>query len=77
MHLTTQMQAEFETIRKRLDIIAKQVWIPMETKLMRLVGVTPKDVHIGYVINAEVYPYKVRLENMLCDTDCKEQAHSQ
>ena len=76
MHLTTQMQAEFETIRKRLDVISKQIWIPLEMKLMRRYRITPEDINIGQVVLAEVKPYKIRLENILCETDCKEQAHS-
>ena len=70
------MKAEFETIRKRVDFISKEVWIPLETKWMRLGRILPEDVNIGHVVNAEVYPFKVRLENMLCETDSKEQAHS-
>ena len=75
LHLTTQMQAEFETIRKRLDDISKKVWIPLEARWMRHCIIPPADVKIGHLVSVEVEPYKIRLENMLCDTDCKEQGH--
>ena len=71
------MKAEFETIRKRVDLISEEVWIPLENKWMRLGRILPEDVNISHVVNAEVSPFKVRLENMLCETDSKEQAHSQ
>ena len=77
MQLTTQMQAEMKTIRKRIDLISEQVWIPLEADVTKRVRVTFDHIQTAHVVYAELNPYKVRLENMLCDTDCKEQAHSQ
>ena len=35
-----------------------------------------KDEDIARATIAEMSPFKVRLENILCETDCKEQAYS-
>ena len=78
MELTTQMQAEMGTIRTRVDHICDQVWIPLEIELMRRGGnCTVKDEDTAHATVAELNPYKVRLENILCETDVKEKAHSQ
>ena len=77
MKLTTQMQAEIGTIRTRVDHIIDQVWVPMESGLMRRDGeCLVKNEDIAHATAAELNPYKVRLENILCETDVKEQAHS-
>ena len=74
MKLTTQMRAEIETIRKRVlqiyDVRYKIYMEPMtETTAINIKQNSP-------AIIAELNPYKVRLENLLCETDIKEQAHS-
>ena len=76
MQLTTQMHAEMGTIQTRVDHISIQVWIPLETEWMRRCKMTDEDVNIINAVNAELNPYKVRLENILCETDMKEQAQS-
>ena len=70
------MLAETETIRKRVDFITIQVWNPMETEAMRRGTYLDKDEDITRATVAELSPYKVRLENIFCETDCKEQAYS-
>ena len=75
MQLTTQMQADLKTIRSRVDLISEQFWIPLEAELTSRIKITLKHVKIAHVVYSELHPYKVRLENMLCETDIKEQAH--
>ena len=76
MQLTTQMQAEIETIRTRVDHIGDQVWIPLETEVGSSGEILPEYEEIAQEVIEELNPYKVRLENILCETDKKEQAHS-
>ena len=76
MQLTTQMQAEVETIGTRVQLINDQIWIPLRTELMKHSTFTPEDEVIGHEIIAELNPYKVRLENILCETDKKEHVRS-
>ena len=68
MRLTTQMKAEIETIRKRVDVLS--------SKLQQMVMGFDDGEHIVRATIVELKPYKVRLENILCETDIKEQAHS-
>ena len=74
MRLTPQMQAEIETMRARRVFLIDQVWVPLEKEMIRR-GWFPKDLDTIKAIIAELKPYKVRLENILCETDIKEQAH--
>ena len=77
MRLTTQMQAEFESIRIRLYLIHDQVLIPLSERLTRRdYQVLAKDRDTVHPILEELNPYKIRLENILCETDIKEQARS-
>ena len=76
MHLTTQMQAEIGTIRTRVGYIVDQVWHPLEKEMMRRGGCNAEDKSTSHSIIAELDAYKVRLENILCETDIKEQARS-
>ena len=74
MQLTNQMLAEIETIRTRVGQVYKTFVIPMEFEASQ-----PKpsfEILARHVIIAELNPCKVRLENILCETDIKEQAHS-
>ena len=66
MRLTTQMRAEMKTIRTRLAQIRA-----LELSHLK------RDYSLGggkadSIIN-ELFTYKVRLENILCETDNKEQ----
>ena len=75
MHLTDQMLAETESIRSRVDFITSKVWVPLEQEVMRRGLYFDEDEDIARATIAELSPYKVRLENILCETDCKEQAY--
>ena len=76
MQLTNQMLAETESIETRVHRIAIEILKPMlfEEALGEL-GIETRNRKIRAII-AELNPYKVRLENLLCETDIKEQAHS-
>lgn len=75
MQLTTQMQAEMKTIQSRVDFISEKFWIPLEADLTTRIKITPEHVKTAHYVYAELHPFKVRLENMLCETDVKEQVH--
>ena len=76
MELTPQMYAEVGTIEDRVEHISDRVWNPLEEEWMRCCRMTDEDVNIMNAIIAELNPYKVRLENILCETDMKEQVQS-
>ena len=77
MRLTAQMQSEIESIRTQIDLAFQQVWIPLTEELHRRgYQVLAKDKDTAHATIAELNPYKIRLENMLCETDIKEQARS-
>ena len=76
MQLTTQMLAEIEQIETRFRHVVEEYVKPMQ-----LVGLPPELLieiifRNSRFIIAELNPCKVRLENILCETDIKEQAHS-
>ena len=76
MQLTNQMLAELEKIQTRVSLVVEKF-----VKPMLLEGLQPEPsmniVNLNRrVIIAELNPCKVRLENILCETDRKEQAHS-
>ena len=66
MQLTTQMIAEINEIHTRLCHVFDKFVKPS-------IEIFNRNLH---VIIAELSPCKVRLENILCETDIKEQAHS-
>ena len=75
MQLTTQMKAEIETIGVRVHHIITEVWTPLESDMARRGKILPEYEKICHEVIEELNPYKVRLENILCETDKKEQAH--
>ena len=75
MQLTTQMRAEIETIRKRLDDIDQFLQKKMISKRVLDDEFLEATKKIDGIIS-ELNPYKIRLENILCETDSKEQVHS-
>ena len=77
MQLTNQMLAEIDEIRTRTCYIAHEIIEPMlfECSLGNELGIENIYQKIGAII-VELDTYKVRLENILCETDIKEQAHS-
>ena len=85
MQLTTQMLAEIESIQTRVECIEDEIQPVLyeavrdsyncEASLGNEPGIKTRDRKSRASI-AELNPYKVRLENILCETDIKEQAHS-
>ena len=77
MQLTTQMLAEVGSIQTRVCYIFDEIIIPMlfEASLGNELEIETRDQKIRAII-AELNPCKIRLENILCATDQKEQAHS-
>ena len=75
MQLTTEMRAEVLTFQKRVDQILKAV-MPMS---MEIAGkwIPSRNVESIRGFIAELDHFKVRLENIICETDIKEQAHLQ
>ena len=79
MQLTTQMLAEIGSIQTRVYSIANEIIKPMSSAM---IFEEPNKVEFeirdrkSRAIIAELNPYKVRLENILCETDRKERAHS-
>ena len=74
MKLTTQMRAEIETIRKRVLQIDASIYKSFMEPVTEIAAINIKQYFPGII--EELNPYKVRLENILCLTDIKEQAHS-
>ena len=74
MPLTTQVLAECERIDARVRYIRREITSPIP--FMGFSG--PTKIPIGEIpkIIAELETYKVRLGNILGDTDKKEQDHS-
>ena len=71
MKLTIQMIVEIETIRTRTGHISKKVCPFLDgTRNVKFETNELFDASIQ-----EMNTYKVRLENLLCETDKKEQAH--
>ena len=68
MRLTTQMAAEIEKIRKRAEHINQQVYSFLDSE--RNVTFERKDWIDSSI--QELTTFKVRLENLLCETDKKE-----
>ena len=75
MQLTTQMQAEIESIRNRVyhlnQLIVNQ---SMESIMTAIAVINIQQKNPANI--TELNSYKVRLENLLCETDIKEQVHS-
>ena len=71
MRLTTQMIAEIKTIRTRTEHIFQKVYPFFDGT--RNITFETKEFFDASI--QEMNTYKVRLENLLCETDKKEQAH--
>ena len=73
MQLTDQMKAEIDGMRKYLDRME-----PMRTFIRKesFTGILTPNTQIYIAENAEkLSTYKVRLENLLCETDSKGRDH--
>ena len=75
MQLTTQMIDEIVTFENRVDQILQAVG-PISTR-QEIAGkwIPSRNVRSIRDFIAELDHFKVRLENILCETDLKEQAH--
>ena len=73
MQITAEMDDEILTFRSRVDQILTAV-MPMS---MEIAGkwIPSRNVESIRGFIAELDHFKVRLENIICETDIKEQAH--
>ena len=74
MKLSAHLLAELGTIETRCD----QMNMGFQNKKMEVLrkrGILSEDEEIFHSIMQELNPYKVRLENILCETDVKGQGH--
>ena len=72
MKLTTKTRAEIETIETRFHIIREEHVVPITKKVQILGGISFEDQKLIDASSEELNVYKVRLENILCQTDQKE-----
>jgi len=70
MQLTAQMKAEIETMRIILRV--QHIVSPM-ISIHKAISLEIKEIFDSSI--QESSTYKVRLENLLCETDIKEQDH--
>ena len=73
MRLTTQMQAELETIQGRIECIKNEVILSVIEDFERFGGVSFQTDTKNEIFYEELNTYKVKMENILCETDDKEQ----
>ena len=74
MKLSAHLLAELLAIETRFN----QIDMEFQTKKMEVLrkrGIFSEDQDIFRSIMEELNPYKVRLENILCETDIKGQGH--
>ena len=76
--LTTQMHAEIRSINIRTVDIKENILTPFSEELfgLRNGGLHSHDPNDCLSVNAELITFKVRLENILCETDIKEQVQN-
>ena len=73
MRLTTQMQTELRTIEEEVRRITKDVDL-MSTEINQRSGISFEIIANTTAIISKLIGYKTRVENILCETDIKEQA---
>ena len=73
--LTAQLRAEMEAIQARCDQLSMQYNTNKKEILRKRLLISSEDKEIFHSIMQELNPYKVRLENILCETDVKGQGH--
>ena len=76
MKLTTKTRAEIETIETRFHIIREEHVVPITKKVQILGGISFEDQKLIDASSEELNAYKIRLENILCQTDQKEKDYS-
>ena len=75
MRLTTQMRAEAGTIEREVHRIT-QAYYEASMAVSRYDILACVDKRISYAVMAELNSHRVRLEYIFCETDLKEQVHS-
>ena len=73
MRLTTQVEAELQTIEDEVGPIAKDLDL-MSTVIQQCSGISFEIIENTTAIISKLIGYKTRVENILCETDIKEQA---
>ena len=76
MQLTDQMLAQIAQVQTRVDHVNEKFVKPMSFESMQPEPSIESINRNLRVIIAELNPCKVKLENILCETDRKEQAQS-
>ena len=74
MKLSAQLQAEIKTIQARCDQM-KMEYNTYYRDVSRKCRITSEIKEISRTIIEKLNPDKVRMENILCETDIKEQGH--
>ena len=76
MRLTTQMRVEIDTTHTRVSQLAQEFWMTIRRATERLGRISSETGGNMAAIIEELKTHKVRIENILCETDVKEQGHS-
>ena len=77
MRLTTQMQSELRTIKDEVNHIAKDIHrmsMVIRMSMVQRSGISFEIMENTTAIISKLIGYKTRVENILCETDIKEQA---
>ena len=82
MKLTAQLRAEIETLRARFDQMHTEFQTNAKYSIMEFTRtertdsfISSENKEICRLMIEELNPDKIRLENILCETDIKEQGH--
>ena len=73
--LTAQLRAEMEAIEARLGQVKMEILTNLNVVARNQCIVYDENKEFCRLLMKEVNSYKVRLENILCETDIKEQGH--
>ena len=73
MKLTTQMRAEIDTTHTRVSQLAQEFWTTIRRATESLGRISSKTGEDMAAIIEELKTHKVRIENILCETDIQEQ----
>ena len=76
MKLTTQMRVEIDTTHARISQLAQEFWTTIRRATESLGRISFETRGNMTAIIEELKTHKVRIENILCETDVKEQGHS-
>ena len=75
MKLTTQMRAEIDTTHTRVSQLAQEFWMTIRRATESLGRISSETGENMAAIIEELKTHKVRIENILCETDIQEQDH--